>query len=122
MLTLLLGTIDTFGRRALLIFTFPNMAWSLLVAGLCALTDKTTKVHIGLVATFVYIFAMFYSPGKSRRLLSRTAFPELSCLSDMLSEAGIVYNCESSWLTPTIGEGPVPFTYSAEVFRELPDH
>ena len=29
-------TIDTFGRRALLLFTFPNMAWSLLAAGLCA--------------------------------------------------------------------------------------
>jgi MFS family permease len=69
-------TIDTFGRRALLLFTFPNMAWSLLVAGLTALVPTENKAHLGLVATFVYIFAMFYSPG----------------------------------------EGPVPFTYSAEVF------
>ncbi|KAI0131464.1 hypothetical protein F4814DRAFT_437921 [Daldinia grandis] len=69
-------TIDTFGRRALLLFTFPNMAWSLLAAGLCTLIPKTSAAHTGLVALFVYVFAMFYSPG----------------------------------------EGPVPYTYSAEIF------
>ena len=69
-------TIDTFGRRSLLLFTFPNMAWSLLAAGLCNLIPDTSKAHLGLVAFFVYVFAAFYSPG----------------------------------------EGPVPFTYSAEVF------
>ena len=71
-----LWTIDTFGRRSLLLFTFPNMAWSLLTAGLCALINKNETAHLALVAMFIYIFAMFYSPG----------------------------------------EGPVPFTYSAEVF------
>ncbi|KAI0121580.1 major facilitator superfamily domain-containing protein [Hypoxylon sp. NC0597] len=69
-------TIDTFGRRSLLLFTFPNMAWSLLAAGLCTLIPKQSNAHVGLVALFVYVFAIFYSPG----------------------------------------EGPVPFTYSAEVF------
>ncbi|CAG8954491.1 hypothetical protein HYFRA_00004404 [Hymenoscyphus fraxineus] len=69
-------TIDTFGRRALLLFTFPQMAWSLLAAGLCALIPIENKAHLGLVALFIYIFAIFYSPG----------------------------------------EGPVPYTYSAEVF------
>jgi MFS family permease len=57
-------TIDTFGRRALLLFTFPNMAWTLLTAGLCALIPVENKAHLGLVATFIYIFAMFYSPGE----------------------------------------------------------
>jgi hypothetical protein len=52
------------------------MAWSLLVAGLCTLIPVENKAHLGLVALFVYIFTIFYSPG----------------------------------------EGPVPFTYSAEVF------
>lgn len=52
------------------------MAWSLLAAGLCTLIPKTSQLHVGLVALFVYVFAVFYSPG----------------------------------------EGPVPFTYSAEVF------
>lgn len=71
-----LKTIDTFGRRSLLLFTFPQMTWTLLAAGLCTLIDKENSARTGLVALFVYLFAAFYSPG----------------------------------------EGPVPFTYSAEVF------
>ncbi|KAH9901716.1 hypothetical protein F4778DRAFT_781607 [Xylariomycetidae sp. FL2044] len=68
-------TIDTFGRRSLLLFTFPQMMWTLLAAGLFTLLpDGTTRT--ALVALFVFLFAAFYSPG----------------------------------------EGPVPFTYSAEVF------
>ena len=69
-------TIDTYGRRSLLLFTFPQMAWTLLAAGLFTLIPGTGGAHLGLVALFVFIFAAFYSPG----------------------------------------EGPVPFTYSAEVF------
>ena len=74
-------TIDTFGRRSLLLFTFPQMAWTLLAAGLCFLiggqfNQNPPPAHLGLVALFIYLFAAFYSPG----------------------------------------EGPVPFTYSAEVF------
>ncbi|TKA65653.1 hypothetical protein B0A49_09815, partial [Cryomyces minteri] len=69
-------TIDTFGRRSLLLFTFPQMAWTLLAAGLCYLIPSGSSAHLGLVALFIYLFAAFYSPG----------------------------------------EGPVPFTYSAEVF------
>ncbi|KHN97382.1 sugar transporter [Metarhizium album ARSEF 1941] len=60
-------TIDTFGRRALLLFTFPNMFWTLLVAGLCYLIDKgveNSTARIASVATFVYLFAAFYSPGE----------------------------------------------------------
>ncbi|KAH6652925.1 hypothetical protein BKA67DRAFT_659579 [Truncatella angustata] len=75
-------TIDTFGRRSLLLFTFPQMTWTLLAAGLCTLMPKTladdsaNTARTALVALFVYMFGAFYSPG----------------------------------------EGPVPFTYSAEVF------
>lgn len=68
-------TIDTFGRRSLLLFTFPQMTWTLLAAGLCTLMPQSTA-RTALVALFVYLFGAFYSPG----------------------------------------EGPVPFTYSAEVF------
>lgn len=60
-------TIDTFGRRSLLLFTFPNMFWSLLVAGLCYLIDgdkEESTARLAAVATFVYIFAAFYSPGE----------------------------------------------------------
>lgn len=70
-------TIDTFGRRALLLFTFPQMAWTLLAAGLCFLIPMSAgDARLGAIALFIYLFAAFYSPG----------------------------------------EGPVPFTYSAEVF------
>ncbi|BFZ59613.1 hypothetical protein YB2330_000627 [Saitoella coloradoensis] len=69
-------TIDSFGRRSLLLFTFPQMAWTLLAAGLCFLIPTSSAAHLGLVALFIFLFAAFYSPG----------------------------------------EGPVPFTYSAEVF------
>ena len=69
-------TIDTYGRRALLLFTFPQMAWTLLAAGLCFIIPQEQDAHLGLIAFFIFLFAAFYSPG----------------------------------------EGPVPFTYSAEVF------
>jgi len=70
-------TIDTFGRRTLLLFTFPQMFWTLLAAGLCTLIDEEKRqLRLGLICLFVYLFGAFYSPG----------------------------------------EGPVPFTYSAEVF------
>ncbi|KDR71828.1 hypothetical protein GALMADRAFT_253598 [Galerina marginata CBS 339.88] len=69
-------TIDTFGRRNLLLFTFPNMAWTLLAAGFCFYIPASNAAKVPLIAFFVFLFAAFYSPG----------------------------------------EGPVPFTYSAEVF------
>ncbi|KAI0598819.1 sugar transporter-domain-containing protein [Biscogniauxia sp. FL1348] len=69
-------TIDTFGRRSLLLFTFPQMMWTLLAAGLCTLLPEGSTARTALVALFVFLFAAFYSPG----------------------------------------EGPVPFTYSAEVY------
>ncbi|PBK68073.1 hypothetical protein ARMSODRAFT_937544 [Armillaria solidipes] len=70
-------TIDTFGRRNLLLFTFPNMAWTLLAAGFCfKFIPVESSARVPLIALFIAIFTVFYSPG----------------------------------------EGPVPYTYSAEVF------
>lgn len=70
-------TIDTFGRRNLLLCTFPLMAIFLLVAGFSFLTpDENTDGKLAGVATGIYLFAAVYSSG----------------------------------------EGPVPFTYSAEAF------
>ncbi|KAI9815444.1 MAG: hypothetical protein M1827_002578 [Pycnora praestabilis] len=71
-----LFTIDSYGRRTLLLFTFPQMAWTLLAAGSCFYVKGDKGAHLGLVAFFIYLFGVFYSPG----------------------------------------EGPVPFTYSAEAF------
>ncbi|KAL8727745.1 MAG: hypothetical protein Q9166_005858 [cf. Caloplaca sp. 2 TL-2023] len=69
-------TIDTYGRRALLLFTFPHMAWTLLASGFCFYIPNDSPAHLGMITLFIYLFAAFYSPG----------------------------------------EGPVPFTYSAEAF------
>ncbi|KAH9934522.1 uncharacterized protein BXZ73DRAFT_89586 [Epithele typhae] len=63
-------TIDTFGRRNLLLVSFPLMAFFLLMTGFAF------SAHVGIIALGIYLFSAAYSPG----------------------------------------EGPVPFTYSAEAF------
>ncbi|KAG6325923.1 hypothetical protein ID866_13166, partial [Astraeus odoratus] len=68
-------TIDTFGRRNLLLFTFPCMAICLLITGF-SFWIPSEKGRVAGVSIGMYLFTIFYSPG----------------------------------------EGPVPFTYSAEVF------
>jgi MFS family permease len=82
-------TIDTFGRRPLLLITFPLMAICLLITGFAFFipaklaSGKFNPSRIAVVTLGIYLFEIFYSPG----------------------------------------EGPVPFTYSAEAFplyiREL---
>ncbi|TEB24574.1 hypothetical protein FA13DRAFT_1305986 [Coprinellus micaceus] len=57
-------TIDTFGRRNLLLFTFPNMAWTLLAAGFCFYIPEGNSARVPLIAFFVFLFAAFYSPGE----------------------------------------------------------
>ncbi|KAF6802092.1 sugar transporter [Colletotrichum musicola] len=59
-----LWTIDTWGRRTLLLATFPNMCWTLLAAGMAFNIPKDNPAHIGLIASFTYIFAAFYGPGE----------------------------------------------------------
>jgi Sugar (and other) transporter len=49
-------TIDTFGRRNLLLFTFPNMAWTLLAAGFCFYIPGNTA-KLPPIALFVFLFA-----------------------------------------------------------------
>lgn len=59
---------DRFGRRALLLSTFPQMAWCLLAAGFCFLMPKENSAKVPLIAFFVYLFGAFYGPGKFCRL------------------------------------------------------
>ncbi|BGP51893.1 hypothetical protein JCM10450v2_007853 [Rhodotorula kratochvilovae] len=68
-------TIDTFGRRNLLLTTFPMMSVFLLMAGMAFYIPEGSG-RTAVVALGVYLHCMAYSPG----------------------------------------EGPVPFTYSAEAF------
>jgi hypothetical protein len=69
------------------------MAWTLLAAGFCFLIDASNKARVPLIALFVFIFAGMCS------------FPLQSEPADAKLAA---------FYSP--GEGPVPFTYSAEVF------
>ena len=58
-------TMDTFGRRNLLLFTFPNMAACLLIAGCCFLLSDSLGERVPLIALFIYLFTALYGPGKS---------------------------------------------------------
>ncbi|KAK1776985.1 hypothetical protein QBC45DRAFT_452751 [Copromyces sp. CBS 386.78] len=71
-----LYTIDTFGRRNLLLTTFPLMSLFLFFTGFSFWIPEDSKAHVGCIALGIYLFGMVYSPG----------------------------------------EGPVPFTYSAEAY------
>jgi hypothetical protein len=55
-------TIDTFGRRNLLLFTFPNMSWTLLAAGFSLYLPESNSARVPLIAFFVYLFAGAYTP------------------------------------------------------------
>jgi len=69
-------TIDTFGRRNLLLTTFPLMSLALFFTGFSFWIPSDSKAHVGCIALGLYLFGIVYSPG----------------------------------------EGPVPFTYSAEAY------
>ncbi|ROW04408.1 hypothetical protein VSDG_00820 [Cytospora chrysosperma] len=69
-------TIDTFGRRNLLLTTFPLMALCLFFTGFSFWIPEDTTARIACIALGIYLFGIVYSPG----------------------------------------EGPVPFTYSAEAY------
>ncbi|KAL1995964.1 hypothetical protein VTN49DRAFT_830 [Thermomyces lanuginosus] len=70
-------TIDTFGRRNLLLSTFPWMAISMFFTGFSFyIPEEHYSARIGCIALGIFLFGIAYSPG----------------------------------------EGPVPFTYSAEAY------
>lgn len=59
-----LYTIDTWGRRTLLILTFPLMFLTLLGAGLSFYIPTSSPAHLGLIAFFIFAFVAVYSPGE----------------------------------------------------------
>lgn len=56
--------IDSFGRRSLLLSTFPFMTIFLLCTGLSFLAPQDGKTQLALAATFIYLFTAFYSVGE----------------------------------------------------------
>jgi sugar porter (SP) family MFS transporter len=69
-------TMDTLGRRSLLLLTLPIMAVTMFAAAMSFDIPKESSAHLGLLVTSIYLFCAEYSPGM----------------------------------------GPVPISYSAEVF------
>lgn len=69
-------TIDTFGRRNLLLTTFPLMSIFMYFTGFSFWIPEDSTAHVACIALGIYLFCVVYSPG----------------------------------------EGPVPFTYSAEAY------
>jgi MFS family permease len=59
-----LYTIDRWGRRTLLLATFPNMFWTLLATGLSFYITTESTARLALIATFIFLFVAFYSPGE----------------------------------------------------------
>ena len=76
------------------------MAWTLLAAGLCFLIPSSSPAHLGLI-------------GAQQPALSPLR-PSLADLPLRPSRAAFFIYLFACFYSP--GEGPVPFTYSAEVF------
>ncbi|KAK1486518.1 sugar transporter [Colletotrichum abscissum] len=58
-----LWLIDSYGRRNLLLTTFPHMAWTLLAAGFCFLNGGDGTARLALIALFIFSSTAFYSIG-----------------------------------------------------------
>ena len=71
-------TMDTWGRRNLLMFTFPLMAACLAIAGCCFLIDRDNGARVPLIALFVYIFTALYGPGMSKHSMWNEFFKKLT--------------------------------------------
>ncbi|RPD58597.1 hypothetical protein L226DRAFT_466400 [Lentinus tigrinus ALCF2SS1-7] len=57
-------TIDTFGRRNLLLVSFPLMAVTLLMTGFAFWIPESSPAHVGIIALGIYLFTAAYSPGE----------------------------------------------------------
>lgn len=53
--------IDTFGRRSLLLLTFPFLSLFLLMTGFAFFIPEDSQARIGVVAAGIYLYTAFYS-------------------------------------------------------------
>jgi MFS family permease len=56
-------TMDTLGRRSLLLLTLPVMALTMFATGLSFNIPADNPAHFGLLVTLIYAFCLEYSPG-----------------------------------------------------------
>lgn len=75
-------TIDTFGRRNLLLFTFPLMAIFLLFTGFSFFIPFGTA-RVACVALGIYLFGIVYSPGEGPVSYAKQSGSELVILLDL---------------------------------------
>jgi hypothetical protein len=57
-------TIDTFGRRNLLLTTFPLMALFMFFTGFSFWIPEDSTAHIACIALGIYLFVVVYTPGE----------------------------------------------------------
>lgn len=57
-------TMDSFGRRSLLLLTLPFMAITMGIAGASfSISEEHSKLRFGLTTSMIYLFCLLYSPG-----------------------------------------------------------
>jgi MFS family permease len=56
-------TMDTLGRRSLLLLTLPVMAVTMLATGLSFSIPPENPAHFAVLAILIYAFCLEYSPG-----------------------------------------------------------
>lgn len=52
-------SVDTYGRRAVFVFTFSQMVWTALAIGFSFWIPEDIKAHLGIIALFIFLFAAF---------------------------------------------------------------
>ncbi|RYP92370.1 hypothetical protein DL770_001470 [Monosporascus sp. CRB-9-2] len=60
-------TIETFGRRKLLLTTFPFMLLFLFLTGFSFWIPQGSTAHLACITVGIYLFGAVYSPGEGRR-------------------------------------------------------
>jgi len=104
------GTIDTFGRRKWLLITIPGMALALMAAALgIKLSRDDGGQKQAIVAAFMFIHTMFYSPamGPVPFTLASESFPlshrENGCSVAIL--INLLFAGLLAWFYPIINDG-----------------
>ena len=80
--------IDRFGRRPLLLTTFPLMSLALLFTGFCFWIPEDSKARIGLVALGIYVYCCIYSPGEGP---GESLIPQTAATNPSLARANPQY-------------------------------
>jgi len=89
-------TIDTWGRRNLLLFTFPFLAITLLWTGFSFWIEEenaTSKKRVAMVTTGMYLFEVFYSPGEGPVPFAYSA----ECFPLNVREVGMSWATATTW-------------------------